>query len=417
MKPIFQTPKSEHYFFGYYDKSSLNAGNTKLLAQKSAFIDRIPENGDILDIGYFDWQKNDQFNKISETRAWNWQQGCMLQWLGPVFTNKIIYNDCMDGRLVSVIMDLTSQNKTILDMPVYSVDSRGKFALCLDFERLYWFRRAYSYHGVENHNKNVPIDYTTGIWVLDIANNSVRQIICLKDLMLNAPISCMNGAVHYIEHAMFNPSGKRFCFLHRWQMDDGGIYTRLYTSNTDGGNICLLHDSGRISHCCWRNDYQLLAYCGLETPVNKARKHKFLAKILFKPMLPLYHKIVSHKSMLARYITGNSYVIFNDNAGLHDQVGVYTLLEDGHPSFCPANQDIFITDTYPDKDSMISLILYDLKSKHLKVIDELKSIPEYDNSGKRCDLHPRWSLDGKYLSIDTMDQGFRSIYLYDVEKL
>ena len=213
IKPIFRTPESGHYFFGYYDKSSLSVDNTKLLAQRSAFIDRAPENGDVLELGYFDWRESERFNKISETRAWNWQQGCMLQWLGPDFTNRIIYNDCLDGRFVSVTIDLTSRAKTILDMPVYSVNSNGEFALCLDFERLYWFRRGYSYPGVENHNKNVPIDYTTGVSLLDIANNTARQIVSLKDLMSNAPISCMERAVHYIEHAMFSPNGKRFCFL------------------------------------------------------------------------------------------------------------------------------------------------------------------------------------------------------------
>ena len=414
IKPIFRTPESGHYFFGYYDKSSLSIDNTKLLAQRSAFIDRAPENGDVLELGYFDWRESERFNKISETRAWNWQQGCMLQWLGPDFTNRIIYNDCLDGRFVSVTIDLTSRAKTILDMPVYSVNSNGEFALCLDFERLYWFRRGYSYPGVENHNKNVPIDYTTGVSLLDIANNTARQIVSLKDLMSNAPISCMERAVHYIEHAMFSPNGKRFCFLHRWQMDDGGIYTRLYTADTDGNNICLLHDSGRVSHCCWRNDCQILAYCGLETPVNRVRKHKLSAKIL-KLLLPCYHKIIGRTSMIARYVTGNSYVLFNDNAGVHSRVGACTLLEDGHPSFCPANQDVFVTDTYPGKNSMVPLILYDLKSDQMKVLDELRSIPEYDDSGERCDLHPRWSFDGKYLTVDTMDRGVRGIYLYETQ--
>jgi Tol biopolymer transport system component len=93
------------------------------------------------------------------------------------------------------------------------------------------------------------------------------------------------------------------------------------------------------------------------------------------------------------------------------------LLEDGHPSFCPANNDMFVTDTYPGKDGMTSLILYDLKSDHMTIVDELKSIIKYDNSSERCDLHPRWSFDGKYLTIDTVDKGVRGIYLYDIGHL
>jgi len=48
------------------------------------------------------------------------------------------------------------------------------------------------------------------------------------------------------------------------------------------------------------------------------------------------------------------------------------------------------------------------------VIDELDSISEYDNSPIRCDLHPRWSFNGKYVSIDTMNDGVRSSYLYEI---
>lgn len=414
-KPIFRTPKNEHYFFGYYDKSSLNVDSTKLLAQRSPFIDRAAESDDVLEIGYFNWQEDDRFNKISETRAWNWQQGCMLQWLGPEFNDKIIYNDCVDGKFVSIILDLSSRNKTVLDMPVYSVDNNGKYALCLDFERLYWFRRAYSYPGVKNQKKNVPIDYDTGIWLLDISNNKTRQIINFEELMNISPMTCMQNAVHYIEHLMFSPDGKRFCFLHRWQMKDGGIYTRLYIANIDGGELHLLHDSGRASHFCWRGNHQLLAYCGLKTPFNGLRKNKALAKLLFRPLLPYYHKIFSQRNTITQRLTGDSYVIFNDRDTTSKQVAARKLLKDGHPSFCPANNDVFITDTYPDKKSMAPLMLYDLKSRQLKIVDKLKSVPEHDNSGQRCDLHPRWSFDGKYVTIDTMDQGTRSIYLYEID--
>ena len=88
----------------------------------------------------------------------------------------------------------------------------------------------------------------------------------------------MKNATHYLEHLMFNPSGNGFCFLHRWEIEDGGIYARLYTANIKGGEIYLLNDSGRVSHFCWRNNEEIMAWCGLKTAVNHLRKHKNIIK-------------------------------------------------------------------------------------------------------------------------------------------
>ena len=50
-------------------------------------------------------------------------------------------------------------------------------------------------------------------------------------------------------------------------------------------------------------------------------------------------------------------------------------------------------------------------------VDEFNSISKYDHSAIRCDLHPKWSADGRYVSVDTMHDGVRSIYLYDINKI
>jgi hypothetical protein len=71
-----------------------------------------------------------------------------------------------------------------------------------------------------------------------------------------------------------------------------------------------------------------------------------------------------------------------------------------------------LTDTYPDKNNIASLLLYDSIKKNIIVIDELQSLPKFNNTVYRCDLHPKWSYSGNYISIDTMDSGMRSIYVY-----
>ena len=69
LQPIFRSPSDDHYYFGYYDKSQLDAGNSKLLALRVGFMDRIPDEGDTAEIGYFDISEpNSSFIPITDTR-------------------------------------------------------------------------------------------------------------------------------------------------------------------------------------------------------------------------------------------------------------------------------------------------------------------------------------------------------------
>ena len=150
---VFTTPPTQHFFFGYYDKSPLDSANGRLLAQRAAFMDRMVAADDVLELGYFDWREGGAFQQLAQTHAWNWQQGCMLQWLGPDHNRQVLYNDRQDGRFVAVIHDLDSGTSRSLPMAVYTVNTQGTQALCIDNERHYWFLGGYNYQGVENPAK------------------------------------------------------------------------------------------------------------------------------------------------------------------------------------------------------------------------------------------------------------------------
>ena len=414
---IFKTPKDNHYFFGYYDKLQINKNNDKLLILKVDFINRVPNKHDKATIGYFDLTLDNKFVELSTTNAFNWQQGFMLQWLGPDYNQKVIYNDIIDENLVSVIFDIEKSSKKIIIRPVYTVHPDGQQAATIDFERHHWCRRGYSYDGNFSITKNQPVVENDGVWHVDLKQNISKQIIYLKDLIKYKPLSNMEKATHYIEHLMLNTTGSRLCFLHRWKLEDGGIYARLYTVAMDGSDLYLLNDSGRVGHFGWQDDEHLLVYGGLENKINSLRKHKNILKYFIKPLLPLYHKLVNDNSKLSKAVTGDSYVIFKDKTNVVQRVSESISNEDGHPSFSrKGNKDIYITDTYadPDEGSIAKLIMFDLAKNNYVVLDELSSIEKYDNSPLRCDLHPRWSIDGKFISIDTMNDGVRSCYLYRI---
>ena len=421
MEILFETPQDGHYFFGYWDKSPLDVKNNKLLACKADFIDRMPTAKDTLKIGYFDWKISKEFVEITDTRTWNWQQGCMLQWLGDSET-QIIYNDLVNNKFVTVIFDLVTHLKTVLPLAYYSSSSDGTFLLCIDNERHAWFRSSYSYQGIRNEQKNVPYLPEDGIWSIDVKSKTSNKIISLHQLRYFKPLSNMEGAIHYLEHLLINPINNRFVFLHRWETTDGGIYARLFSANVDGSDIYLLNDSGRMSHNCWKDDKNIVGWGGLKNPINSLRKYKRISKYVLKPLMPIYRKYIGGDSVqgnnkLSSLINGDSYLYFTDQTTLNKRLTSPELVRDGHPSFSPARPSIMVTDTYPKKRDNYKqdLILFDMDKNVLIKKFQFDHPPDLALSGTRCDLHPKWSKDGSYISIDTLHSEFRSMILFKVD--
>jgi hypothetical protein len=420
MKQVFETPDDGHYFFGYYDKSPLNSANDKLLACKAGFIDRMPTEHDILKIGYFDWKNSQKFVEITETRTWNWQQGCMLQWFGDGET-QIIYNDLVNNKFVTIIFDMDTCKKNILPMAYYSASGDGRFLLCIDNERHAWYRSSYSYKGIENYQKKSPYLPEDGIWYTDVKSKTSKKIITLRQLRCFKPLSNMEGAIHYVEHLLINPVNKRFVFLHRWETKDGGIYARLFTANTDGSDIFLLNDSGRMSHNCWRDENQIIGWGGLKNPINSLRKYKNIVKYILKPLMPVYRKLVSGDSVqgntkLSSIINGDSYITFTDKTTKKKRLTSTDLLRDGHPSFSSDRPNIMVTDTYPKTTDNFKqeLLLFDMGKNILIDKYEYNHPRDLASSGVRCDLHPKWSKNGHFISIDSLHNGYRSMILFRV---
>ena len=74
-----------------------------------------------------------------------------------------------------------------------------------------------------------------------------------------------------------------------------------------------------------------------------------------------------------------------------------------------------LTDTYPIESNSRKqeLVLYDLNTRSIIAKEYLKH-ENFCKSPMRSDLHPKWSNDGNLFAIDTLDRGYRSIYLYEI---
>jgi hypothetical protein len=420
LKPFFRSPSHEHFFSGYYDKSPFNAHNTRHLALRTDFIDRLPSSSDRAEVGYFELDSG-EYKSLAATHAFNWQQGAMLQWLGPSHSELMIFNDFDSSRYVAKILAPTGIVESQLQSPIYALRAQGDLALTIDFERHYWCRRAYSYGCTVNPEKDRARVEGDAIHTVHLASGSVEPIVSLNAVLNIEPSRLMEDSVHYLEHMMFSPSGHNFMFYHRWRRSDGSIYTRLFVCSVSHPTPQLLLQSGRVSHACWVDDQTILLWGSPATGLGSIRSSPLFNRLILGWAKPIYKSLVRGNSKfgqtsLSRLANGDSYMHIDVSTGQVRPICQKSLDRDGHPSALSA-QGAFVTDTYPDRSHFAKLLLANWKTDSALTIDELESLPELDETPYRCDLHPKVSFCGNLVSVDTLNEGHRSVYAYDIRPM
>jgi hypothetical protein len=88
----------------------------------------------------------------------------------------------------------------------------------------------------------------------------------------------------------------------------------------------------------------------------------------------------------------------------------------GHCTYLPGNEWI-LNDTYPDKDQLQHPYLYHVAGNTRRPLAHLYTGPEYYGEW-RCDLHPRYSPNGRMVTVDSNHGGNgRQLYLIDVSDI
>lgn len=338
------------YFFGYYDKSPWDASGRYMLCMRAKDTWSNPDPLGSAEILLIDTKDNYKTKVLATTNTWNVQQGCMAQWLGPDFKSRILYNDIRDGKYCSVILDLSTLNERVLPMPCYTVSADGKIALSLDFSRLHSLRLGYGYAALPEKTKNIPLPDTTAIWKMDLETGVVTDLLKYTDFAKFQPRHEMlvPDSVHKVNHLMLSPNGKRFMVLYRW-FNGHRKYTRLITCNVDGSDMFLLSDDDMVSHCYWKNDEEIIAF---------ERKKEF----------------------------GPGYYLMKDRTKEWTHIWPQ-LSNDGHPSYCPADNNLVVFDTYPSRSR----------------IQELKIGLDTDTSGESVKTIAKFSLrSGMIMILDAI---------------
>ena len=360
------------YFFGYYDKSPWDAEDKRLIALRVRQSWKSPAPQEPGTVVLIDAEGN--IRTVAQTHAWNVQQGCMAQWLGPDYRQFILYNDFREGAYCSVIFDTFAMREVkVLPMPVYDVARDGSFALTLDFARLNRLRPGYGYANLPDAGKGDLCPDAPCIWRMELSDGRITPLLKYTDLAAFEPDPSMTGAEHKVNHLMLCPDGSRFMLLHRW-FQEGHKHTRLVTANSDGSELYNLSDDGFASHSFWKDDRHILSF-------------------------------------LRKRATGDHYYLMTDRSREYRMLWPQ-LRTDGHCSYSPDGKRV-VTDTYPNRSRLSGVYVCTDEAGLAQRVARVFSPLRY-RGDCRCDLHPRWNRRGDALCIDSTHEGKRGMYLIPV---
>lgn len=374
------------HWFGYYDKLQIDPTNRLVLGNEVNFEHRSPRADDEIAVGFVDTAgSKDEWHQIGSTRAWNWQQGCMLQWI-PRSRDEVLWNDRVDGAFVSHIHNIRTGKRRTIPSPVYTLSPNGKWGLVCDFPRLNHTRPGYGYAGLDDPNQNVAAPENSGIWRVDLATGRRKLLFSIAEIAKiphREPYS--KGATHWFNHLLISPDGKRFIFLHRWRGEREGrsFSTRMFTADAETGkDLRVVDPYGKTSHFIWRDARTIAAWA--------------------------WHP--SH---------GEKFYLYEDAAGgAVNVIGKDEMPVNGHLSYLPGKRSHWIlNDTYPDKDRMQKPFLFDTRDRRTIPLGRFYAPPAYTGEW-RCDTHPRISPDGRTVVIDSAHGGNgRQMYAIDISAL
>ena len=294
--------------------------------------------------------------------------------------------------------------------------------------------------------KDCPDD--DGIWLGDVQAGRKILLASIADIAeCGEQRAVKTGYPHYVTHFMLNPNGERLAFLHRYRVPDGGETTRLMTIGIDGKDLrCLA--KGFLSHFTWIADDELFIWGENQPGLCAMREASYLripgvlqGALIVKNILRILRKFRAPVTSNNQNEQNKAFLKIKDvDTPTIEKYAIGILTEDGHPMARPGKLTSLISDTYPDTDGNRILIYYDTEKNCRNDIGFFKMIPDkpdyncfdvmaaqagmdtrvlkkfpkdlylFARSGFHCDLHPRWSHDGKVAYFDSIHEGSRQIY-------
>jgi hypothetical protein len=270
----------------------------------------------------------------------------------------------------------TTRQERFLPLPLQAINEKHGKLYAINYLRLYRNGTEYGYYTpCTNLSVDTPDD-KDGIWSVDLDSENAGLIVSLEQLRgLDPTPQLRSAASHEVNHLSVAPDGRHFVFVHRFR-GAKGQFSRLYVCKHDGSNLRLLLDEQMVSHYAWLDSGHLIAWA-------RTRAH-------------------GDRYYILDALTADVQNFPND---------AINRWGDGHPSHHLLN-DWIVTDSYPDRRRQQHLLMVSPRHDCAEIARFL--LPTRFSAQERVDLHPRWSPDGRKVSIDSGFTNVRRNFLLDV---
>ncbi len=366
------SPNGKSHFFGYYGINPWDAAGRMHLCLETNFDGRRPGNGDTALVGAVDAVEGG-FTAYAETRAFNFQQGAMLNRLDD---KRIIHNTVDGDEIRAVIRDIGTGAARLCERPVAALSPDRSYFMGLDYKRNFLLREVVGYDiGQKGPVTRSPAD--NGLFFTETENGESRLVLSIAELLdrFGHPDDYVGA---WFDHVVINPSGRRLFFMCRLRKATGGWYSSLWTVRPDGSELRQKIDfKPWISHFDWMDDRTILVS----------------TDELGKP----------------------SFLLIDDETNAREPFFQGVMPRDGHACFSP-DRRFLLSDSVPGPDNTQELFIIDIAARVKRSLGFFPHDQKY-RGDIRCDLHPRWRSDQTLVTFDSVYQGERQIYAVDVSDI
>lgn len=393
------TPGKGRVMHHFFDKSPISPGGKQIALLRLPYENQRAEPGDAADVLIVDLETGRE-RIVAKTCAWEHQIGACVMWGRS--DDELYFNDMRPGEWRPFLVRMNPQTGQRREFPggafVISPDGRRAAGYNLTTVRRMNF---YGYgaavpESVQPRNGAEPED--DGLYVTDLETGERKLLKSIaaffRETMSAAERSELANGESYGFQVKWSPDGARLLFvvvqaLNAEAPGSGRAAWRrmVFSCRADGGEAHLALPWREWAkgghHLNFHPDSQSVT-------MNLMGEHDYLHIMRF------------------------------DAGGSKPRDFCGALRGSGHPSVSPDGRFV-VTDAYQGEpvaysDGTVPIRLIDLRTMTETEILRVNTVTgeRHSNGELRCDPHPAWSRDGRYIVVNAFDGGTRRVILVEM---